>query len=95
MGALIRLDPRRAPRDHAVDRAMDLQVAAHEMRREGVALWAAARATNDWALLSEAKALADTLRAVETQARRMAAISDGLANCPMGLWSRRDGSHAA
>jgi hypothetical protein len=25
----------------------------------------------------------------------VAAISDGLATCPMGLWSRRDGSHAA
>lgn len=74
---------------------MDLQVAAHEMRREGAELWAAARATNDWQLLSEARALAESLRAVETQAKRVAAISEGLANCPMGLWSRRDGSHAA
>ena len=94
-GTLIRLDPRRTPRLHATDRAMDLQVAARELRREGAELWAAARESNDYGLLSEARALAGLLRAVEASARRCAGIAEGLEECSGGLWSGRTNGHAA
>ncbi len=73
--------PRPSP---LVDRAMETQVALRDLRRVTVPLWEAAVASGNWTAMSEAKALAATLRSATLQCRRIAGLADGIA-CPDGF----------
>lgn len=64
-------------------RSMDLQVEVRELARSAAPMFEAAMATGDWNLIAETKALAQSLRVVGIQAKRVAGMADAIA-CPDG-----------
>lgn len=74
--------PRRVP---LVEHAMETAVALRDLRRVTVPLWEAAIASGNWNAIAEAKALATTLNIAARQARRIARLAEGHAECRDGL----------
>lgn len=81
-GALM---PRRhQPHSAVANHSMDVQAEVRELRRRAAPMFEAAMATGDWNLVAETKALADTLKAAGTLARRVAGMADAI-SCPDGV----------
>lgn len=74
--------------------AMEAQVALRETRREMAPMYAAALASGNLSAISEAKAVADSIRIAERQAKRLAGIADGLIVCADGLFGPAHGRAA-
>lgn len=74
--------------------AMEAQVVLRDTRRRMAPLYQLALASGNAAAISEAKAIADTLRASETQAKRLTGIADGLIRCEDGLFGPSHGRAA-
>lgn len=78
----------------ASELAVDAQVVLRETRRRMAPLYEASLRTHNASVIAEAKAVADSLRVAERQARRLAGMADGLVACEDGLFGPAHGKAA-
>ena len=74
--------------------AMEAQVALRDTRRGMAPMYESALRSGNVSLIAEAKAVADSLRVAERQAKRLAGMADGLITCADGLWEPGHGAAA-
>lgn len=77
-----------------VEQGMEAQAAISRCRRDLAPVYAAAIASGNLAAISEAHALATSLRIAGLQARRLTGIAEGLVTCADGLLEPGHGSAA-
>lgn len=83
------------PRPAALaEQAVEAQVRIRDLRRGMAPVFAAAMASRSFAAVAEAKAVAESLRVAERQARRLAGIADGIGVCADGLFEPGHGRAA-
>lgn len=74
--------------------ALDAQVVLREARRRMAPMYESALRSGNLAAIAEAKAVADSIRIAERQAKRLAGIADGLVTCADGLFEPGHGAAA-
>lgn len=74
--------------------AMEAQVALRDTRRRMAPMYESALRSGNVYAIAEAKAVAESIRVAERQAKRLAGIADGLITCADGLFEPGHGAAA-
>lgn len=83
--------PKRVP---VVEHSMEFQAELRSLRAITHPMWLEACRTGNYALMSEVKAIAATLRVAQHQAQRIAAIAEAPGVCADGLFEPGHGKAA-